>query len=170
MLAKKNHCHNQIDVFAPKPVHPTAERNHAFFGSGFVHQHMILDERWTPSDLMDQYQNVSELLRRRLVYQHLENKNVKKHLFEGQQQLRREIQDGRVKLQRALRGEVARKIRRILRNHKDLQRLYANLSLEQILEYTNTRTFKMRKERDRLSSRLESLKTRLKDKLVFRKS
>lgn len=48
-------------------------------------------------------------------------------------------------------------VRQIMSKHKNLQRLYQNLSLTQVLDSVNDRTFRLRKERDRLRERKDRL-------------
>lgn len=52
------------DLMAPRPVHPTAIRNHGLFGSTFVHQHMVIDQRWSMGALIDEYHGMANLLSR----------------------------------------------------------------------------------------------------------
>lgn len=50
------------DLMAPKPVHPTGIRQHGLFGTTFVKQHNIIDEKWTMSDLIDEFQGMTSLI------------------------------------------------------------------------------------------------------------
>lgn len=50
------------DVMAPRPVHPTPIRTHGLFGSTFVNQHMMIDERWSAGSLMDEFCGMTNLL------------------------------------------------------------------------------------------------------------
>lgn len=49
-------------MMAPKPVHPRAVRTHGFFGVSFVRQHMVIDDRWTPTSLTEQFKGMADLL------------------------------------------------------------------------------------------------------------
>ena len=54
-------------MLAPRPVHPTAIRNHGLFGSTFVNQHMIVDERWSVGALVDEFQGMTNLLSKTII-------------------------------------------------------------------------------------------------------
>lgn len=49
-------------MLAPKPVHPTAIRNHGLFGATYVNQHMVVDKRWSVGALVDEFQGMTDLL------------------------------------------------------------------------------------------------------------
>lgn len=50
------------DVLAPKPVHPRALRFHGLFGMSYVRQHVMVDDRWTPNSLTEEFGGMSQLL------------------------------------------------------------------------------------------------------------
>ena len=54
-------------MLAPRPVHPTAIRHHGLFGSTFVNQHMIVDERWSVGALVDEFQGMTNLLSKTVI-------------------------------------------------------------------------------------------------------
>ncbi|KAM7361458.1 LOW QUALITY PROTEIN: uncharacterized protein ACRADG_012075 [Cochliomyia hominivorax] len=154
------------DVLAPKPVHPTAIRHHGLFGTTFIKQHMVVDNRWSPASLVDEFQGMANLLSKRVVFKNLENKAYRKQLHKSARNLRTQCRNGRTKLQNILNGDNVIAIRNYLINHKDMQRLYQKMPVSLVVDNINQRTFVMRKERDRLSHRLEKLKREYEMKLL----
>ncbi|XP_075146132.1 uncharacterized protein LOC142220741 [Haematobia irritans] len=146
------------DILAPRPVHPRPIRNHGLFGASFVHQHMVIDERWTAGSLTDEFQGMANLLDKRLTFKKLENRAYRKGLLRSAHRLRVLCHDGRNKLQNVLYGDNVIAIRNFLINHKDMQRLYQHMPVQMVVDNLDQRTFVLRKERDRLSSRLQQLK------------
>lgn len=53
---------NDRDTLAPKPVRPQALRFHGLFGMSYVRQHVMVDERWTPGSLTEEYSGMADLL------------------------------------------------------------------------------------------------------------
>jgi len=53
---------NDRDAMAPKPVRPRAIRYHGLFGMSIASQHLIVDEKWTPDSLVEQYSGFTDLL------------------------------------------------------------------------------------------------------------
>lgn len=146
------------DILAPRPVHPTAIRHHGLFGATFVNQHMVIDERWSTGSLIDEFHGMANLLSKRVVFKNLENKAYRKQLHRSARNLRTQCRNGRTKLQNILYGNNVVAIRNYLINHKDMQRLYQKMPVSMVVDNINQRTFVMRKERDRLTHRLEQLK------------
>ncbi|XP_014097124.1 uveal autoantigen with coiled-coil domains and ankyrin repeats [Bactrocera oleae] len=155
-------------MMAPKPVHPRAVRTHGFFGVSFVRQHMVIDDRWTPTSLTEQFKGMADLLSKRLVFKKLEAAANHKRYIRENRNLKRQCRDGRTKLSNVLYGDNTKKIRNFLINHKDMQRLYQKMPVELVVDNINQRTFVMRKERDRLKFRLDQLKNVYKEKLLER--
>ncbi|XP_017479820.1 PREDICTED: uncharacterized protein LOC108369253 [Rhagoletis zephyria] len=155
-------------IMAPKPVHPRAVRTHGFFGVSYVRQHMVVDDRWTPTSLTEQFKGMADLLSKRLVFKKLEAAANHKRYVRENRNLKRQCRDGRTKLSNVLYGDNTKKIRNFLINHKDMQRLYQKMPVELVVDNINQRTFVMRKERDRLKFRLDQLKNVYKDKLLER--
>ncbi|EDW96397.1 uncharacterized protein LOC6536075 [Drosophila yakuba] len=156
------------DVLAPKPVHPRSLRFHGFFGMSYVHQHVMVDERWTPNSLTEQFKGMTDLLTRRLVFKNHESKANRQRYFRENKRLKLQCRDGRTKLQNILVNDNTHKIRNFLINHKPLQRLYQKMPIHLVVDNINQRTFVMRKERDRLEFRLEQLKQHYKEQLLRR--
>lgn len=50
------------DALAPKPVRPQSLQFHGLFGMSFVRQHVMVDDRWTPGSLTEEYIGMSDLL------------------------------------------------------------------------------------------------------------
>ncbi|XP_054726180.1 uncharacterized protein LOC129236032 [Anastrepha obliqua] len=155
-------------IMAPKPVHPRAVRTHGFFGVSFVRHHMVIDDHWTPMSLTEQFKGMADLLSKRLVFQKLEAAANHKRYIRENRNLKRQCRDGRTKLSNVLYADNTKKIRNFLINHKDMQRLYQKMPVELVVDNINQRTFVMRKERDRLKSRLDQLKNVYKEKLLER--
>lgn len=72
--------------------------------------------------------------------------------------LRTECRNGRMAVKQ-LHYYGNTEVKQIMAKHKDLQRLYQNMSLTQVMDSANNRTFRLRRERDRLRERLERLKS-----------
>ncbi|XP_065354589.1 uncharacterized protein LOC135949058 [Calliphora vicina] len=158
------------DLLAPRPVHPTAIRHHGLFGSTFVNQHMVIDQRWSTGALIDEFHGMANLLSKRLLFKNLENKAYRKQLYKSARNLRTQCRNGRTKLQNILHGNNVVAIRNYLLNHKDMQRLYQKMPVNLVVDIINQRTFVMRKERDRLEHRLQQLKRNYEIKLIERAS
>ncbi|KAH8248302.1 hypothetical protein KR038_010540 [Drosophila bunnanda] len=156
------------DVLAPRPVHPRPLRFHGFFGMSYVHQHVMVDDRWTPNALTEQFKGMSDLLTRRLVFKNHESKANRQRYFRENKRLKLQCRDGRTKLQNVLVNDNTHKIRNFLINHKDMQRLYQKMPIHLVVDNINQRTFVMRKERDRLEFRLDQLKQQYKEQLLRR--
>ncbi|XP_017104214.2 uveal autoantigen with coiled-coil domains and ankyrin repeats-like [Drosophila bipectinata] len=156
------------DVLAPKPVHPRSLRFHGFFGISYVNQHVMVDERWTPNSLTEQFKGMTDLLTRRLVFKNHESKANRQRYFRENKRLKLQCRDGRTKLQNILVNDNTHKIRNFLINHKDMQRLYQKMPIHLVVDNINQRTFVMRKERDRLEFRLGQLKKHYKEQLLQR--
>ncbi|KAH8250062.1 hypothetical protein KR026_004468 [Drosophila bipectinata] len=156
------------DVLAPKPVHPRSLRFHGFFGMSYVNQHVMVDERWTPNSLTEQFKGMTDLLTRRLVFKNHESKANRQRYFRENKRLKLQCRDGRTKLQNILVNDNTHKIRNFLINHKDMQRLYQKMPIHLVVDNINQRTFVMRKERDRLEFRLGQLKKHYKEQLLQR--
>ncbi|XP_034485897.1 uncharacterized protein LOC117790529 isoform X2 [Drosophila innubila] len=159
---------NERDAVAPRPVRPRAMRYHGLLGMTIASQHLIVDEKWTPDSLTEEFTNLTELLKRRVIYKRHETKTNRKRLLEKSRQLKMQCADGRIKLQKISTGNNAHKIRNFLINHRDMQRLYQKLPIHQVADNINQRTFVLRKERDRLIFRLEQLKLEYKNLLINR--
>jgi len=65
-MVKKSKDENQI--LAPRPVHPRAVRFHGLFGTSYVKEHMLCDERWTTGSLTEQFKGMTDLLRKRICF------------------------------------------------------------------------------------------------------
>ncbi|KAH8340750.1 cingulin-like protein 1 [Drosophila kikkawai] len=156
------------EVLAPRPVHPRPLRFHGFFGMSYVHQHVMVDDRWTPNSLTEQFKGMSDLLTRRLVFKNHESKANRQRYFRENKRLKLQCRDGRTKLQNVLVNDNTHKIRNFLINHKDMQRLYQKMPIHLVVDNINQRTFVMRKERDRLEFRLDQLKQQYKEQLLRR--
>ncbi|EDW59505.1 uncharacterized protein [Drosophila virilis] len=156
------------DVLAPKPVHPRALRFHGLFGMSYVRQHVMVDDRWTPNSLTEEFGGMSQLLARRAVFKRHETKANRQRYFLESKRLKLQCRDGRSKLQKILTGDNTHKIRNFLTNHRDMQRLYQRMPIHLVVDNINQRTFVLRKERDRLECRLVQLKSRYRDMLMER--
>uniref|UniRef100_A0A1A9V0F4 Uncharacterized protein n=1 Tax=Glossina austeni TaxID=7395 RepID=A0A1A9V0F4_GLOAU len=142
-----------------KPVHPTKVSNHGLFGFQYVKQHMMTaDDLWTPASLTDEFAKMTDLLRKRLQFSNLEKVSQRKRLFHHYCVLKRQIRHGRRKWVQMIYDDDFMKVRNILAGNKAMQRLYRTMSLNQIVDNIDQRTFNLRKERDRLTARLENLK------------
>ncbi|KAL7728292.1 hypothetical protein ACLKA6_007398 [Drosophila palustris] len=153
---------------APKPVRPRAMRYHGLLGMTIASQHLIVDEKWTPDSLTDEFTNMTELLKRRVIYKRHETKTNRKRLLNKSRQLKQQCTDGRIKLQKISTGNNAHKIRNFLINHRGMQRLYMKMPIHLVADNINQRTFVLRKERDRLICRLEQMKLEYKNLLLDR--
>ncbi|XP_001359747.1 uncharacterized protein [Drosophila pseudoobscura] len=167
-LAYRPRRNKDKDVLAPKPVHPRALRFHGFFGMSYVRQHVMVDDRWTPNSLTEQFKGMTDLLTRRLVFKNHESKANRLRYFRENKRLKMQCRDGRTKLQNILTNDNTHKIRNFLINHKDMQRLYQKMPIHLVVDNINQRTFVMRKERDRLEFRLDQLKKHYRDLLLQR--
>lgn len=152
-------------VLTPKPVRPKAMNHHGFFGKSFVRQHMMIDERWTPDSLSQEFEKMSTLLKKHAHFNHLEKKVQQKESFKTYHTLQKQCREGR-NLLKLLTSGNPQKVRNILKDHRYMQRLYQKMPLEMVMENINQRTFVMRKERDRLESRLKQLETCYERKLL----
>ncbi|KAI9579798.1 uncharacterized protein LOC119639271 [Glossina fuscipes] len=166
MAMMRKPLHNKPDQSAPKPVYLTVDGNHALFSSPHMHNHMMSDERWTADCLIEQCQRVTNLMHRRLSFQLRENTAKRKKLLRNCTNLRTQNNDGRKKLKQTLTGENAIEINKCLLHHKDLSRLFKNLSLPQIVANMDQRSFVMRKDRDRLTFRRNQLEKDLEEALI----
>ncbi|XP_017874694.1 PREDICTED: uncharacterized protein LOC108621720 isoform X1 [Drosophila arizonae] len=159
---------NDRDPMAPKPVRPRAMRYHGLFGMSIAAQHLIVDEKWTPSCITDLYGNMAELLKRRVIYKQHETRTHRALLLVENKRVKTECADGRLKLQKISVGNNAHEIRNMLNNHSSLQRLYQRMPIYLVADNINQRTFVMRKERDRLDARLQQLKQKYRVLLMER--
>lgn len=105
-------------------------------------------------------------LARRAEFKRHETKANRQRYFLESKRLKIQCRDGRVKLQNIRVGDCTHKIRNLLDRHKDMQRLYQRMPVDQVVDNINQRTFVMRKERDRLECRLGQLKKEYKQILV----
>ncbi|KAH8359707.1 hypothetical protein KR093_008424, partial [Drosophila rubida] len=156
------------DVMAPKPVHPRALRFHGLFGMSYVRQHVMVDERWTPNSLTEQFGGMTDLLNRRVIYKKYETKTNRQRYVRESKRLKTQCRDGRAKLQNILSGDNTHKIRNFLIKHRDMQRLYQRMPIHQVVDNINQRTFVLRKERDRLEFRLDQRKHEYRELLLDR--
>ncbi|KAH8417082.1 hypothetical protein KR222_002895 [Zaprionus bogoriensis] len=145
------------EVLVPKPVRPSTIKYHGLFGASNK-QHLIVDENWTLSDLNEQYSTFTDLLSRRVIYKRYEAKKNRKNLLKESKRLKLMCVDGRLKLQKISWEHNAHEIRKILRNHKGMQRLYQKMPIHLVVDNINQRTFILRKERDRLEMRMAQCK------------
>lgn len=164
---RRDKAHDR-DILAPKPVRPRAMRYHGLLGMTIASQHLVVDENWTPDSLAEEFSSLTELLKRRVIYKRHETRANRKRLFEKSRQLKMQCTDGRLKLQKISTGNNAHKIRNFLINHRDMQRLYQKMPMDQVADNINQRTFVLRKERDRLIFRLEQMKREYKNLLINR--
>ncbi|XP_032593176.1 uncharacterized protein LOC6564420 [Drosophila grimshawi] len=157
---------NTRDLMAPKAVRPRAIKHHGLFGMAIASQHLIVDEKWTPASLTEQFTKFTELLTCRVIYKRHETKAHRRRLCAESQRYKSLCADGRIKLQKISQGNNTHKIRNFLIRHKDMQRLYQKMPIHQVVDNINQRTFTMRKERDRLQCRLEQVKAEYKKLLL----
>ncbi|XP_017104560.2 uncharacterized protein [Drosophila bipectinata] len=163
---KPSNKNREKDGVAPHPVHPRSSRFHGFLGMPYVQQHVMVDERWTPISLTEQFKGMTDLLTRRLVFKSHESKADRQKNQRLKRRLNIQCRDGNLKLQNVLVGDNAQMIRNYLINHRDMQRLYQKMPIHLVVDNINQRTFVMRKERDRLEFRLSQLKKQYKDQLL----
>ncbi|XP_055851175.1 uncharacterized protein LOC129915587 [Episyrphus balteatus] len=149
-----------------KPVQPTAPGHHGFFGVPYFKTHLMMDKRWEPNNLTNQYKCMADVLEKHYQYKKHENDAVKKRYLRENRSLRQQCRDGRVKLQMALHTTNSKKIRNYLMNYKDMQRLYHSMPIHMVEDNINQKTFVLRKERDRLKNRLNQLVVGYEEKLV----
>ncbi|XP_032289696.1 uncharacterized protein [Drosophila virilis] len=159
---------NDTDPMAPKPVRPRALKYHGLFGMSIAAQHLIVDDNWSPSSINEQFTNMSELLNRFLIYKRHETRTNQSKLLVESKRLKTQCSDGRIKLKYISSANNAHKIRNLLIEHKNMQRLYQKMPIHQIADNINQRTFVLRKERDRLEDRLTGLKMKYKILLINR--
>ncbi|KAH8310668.1 hypothetical protein KR044_002459, partial [Drosophila immigrans] len=159
---------NDRDVMAPRPVRPRAMRYHGLFGMSIVRQHLIVDDKWTPESLVEQFSGFTDLLSRRVIYNRHESKANRKLLLKLSRRLKTQCSDGRIKLQKISSGNNSHAIRNFLINHRDMQRLYQRMPIHMVVDNINQRTFIIRKERDRLEFRLEQRKHEYRELLLDR--
>ncbi|XP_064550231.1 uncharacterized protein LOC135436541 [Drosophila montana] len=159
---------NDRDAMAPRPVHPRALSYHGFLGEGFVRQHLVVDERWTPNSLSEQFSGMSALLDRFAIFKRHETMANRQLLFKDNKRLKLQCRLGRTKLINIVTGDNTHNIRNLLIKHRDMQRLYQKMPIHLIADNINQRTFVLRKERDRLECRLGQLKSRYREMLIDR--
>ncbi|KRF78910.1 uncharacterized protein Dvir_GJ10921, isoform C [Drosophila virilis] len=151
-----------------KPVRPRSMKYHGLLGMGFVSQHLVVDNNWSPDSLNEQFTLMNDLLTRRRIYSLHQKEANRRRLCSESKRLKAQCVDGRLKLQNISTGNNAHEIRNYLIKRTDMQRLYQRMPIDQILENINQRTFVMRKERDRLSNRLDQLKRKYNQLLIDR--
>ncbi|TDG42786.1 hypothetical protein AWZ03_010798 [Drosophila navojoa] len=154
-LKKKN---SGRDALIPKVMRARPIRFHGLFGMGYASQHLIVDEKWTPQSLTDQFSGMAGLLSRRIVYKRHETKANRLRLLKLSKRLKAECFDGHIKLKNISSANNLHTIRNYLNDHIDMQRLYRQMPIHLIVDNINQRTFVMRKERDRLEFRLGQMK------------
>lgn len=108
----------------------------------------------------------SMFIGKRLQFSNLEKVSQRKRLFHHYRVLKRQIRNGRRKWVQMISEEDSSEVRNLLAGNKGMQRLYQTMSLNQIVDNINQRTFTLRKERDRLTARLENLKADYEKALV----
>ena len=81
------------------------------------------------------------------------------------QNVRKGLIEDRDNLKIAIYGDVQR-VKNILQNHKDLQRLYQTMPAHMMIDNIDQRTFVKRKELDRLNDRKDKLTKTYEKKLV----
>lgn len=156
---------SQTNILAPRPVHPRAVCNHGLFGEVYMKQHVMIEDLWSPLALKQQFKRMTKLLSKRLQFRHLENKAKNKRIILQSHQLRRQCRNGRNQLHTIMAGD-AHEVRNLLVNHKDMQRLYQQMSPPMVRDNIDQRTFAMRKQQDRLLCRLIHLERIYGDKLL----
>lgn len=95
----------------------------------------------------------------------LKNDANRKRQLNNLRKIRKTIVTNRDQLKIALFGDL-QKTKNVLQNHKDLQRLYKNMAMHEIIENVDQRTFSKRKELDRLVSKRNQLIHKYKQELV----
>ena len=144
-------------IIAPRPVQTRNVIHHGFFGKTFVKQHMMFDKRWTPDSLTEEFSKMGALLHKHAQFHSLEKNVGDKKLVKTSHSLTKQCRDGRSVLNR-LRAGGSQEVRNLLKDHRDMQRLYRNMPIHTVWENIDQRTFLLRKERDRLQYRLEKRK------------
>lgn len=140
-----------------KPVQPTALNQHGFFGVSFFKTHLMMDKRWEPNHLTNQFKLMADVMEKHFQYKHHQNLAYKKQYLKENKSLRKQCRDGRIKLKMALHTTNSKKIRNYLMNYKDMQRLYNSMPIHLVVDNINQKTFVLRKERDRLRYKLNQL-------------
>nr|AAX33649.1 Dbuz\CG14609c-PA [Drosophila buzzatii] len=158
-LKKKN---SGRDALVPKALRARPIRFHGLFGMSFASQHLMVDQKWTPQSLTDQFAGMSNLLTRRIIYKRHETKANRLRLIKQSKHLKTECFDGRIKLKNVSSADNLHKIRNYLNDHIDMQRLYRQMPVHLIVDNINQRSFVLRKERDRLEFRLGQVKHKYK--------
>lgn len=51
-----------VEKLAPHPVRTRAIRYHGLLGYAYAAQHLIADENWSPSSLVDQFAGIIDML------------------------------------------------------------------------------------------------------------
>lgn len=158
---------NCLKLLSTRHISHKNGETHAFFDYLFVKNHGIRDQRWTLNHLIDNYGRTSNALKLRQQYE----KHCEKYKFritmDKWHRLRKEVHDGRQKLHSVLIDNSLQKLKMCLKNHKDMQRHFANMSIFEALERIDEQTFVLRRERDRLQYRVYKLEEELKQKLVL---
>lgn len=130
-------------------------------------QKIILPTKeWNPESVLTQYSCMVSVLEKHHQFQKHEKKTLYNKLRRKSQRLRQECKDGNTKLKTALYDNNTKQLRNLLINHRDMQRLYQRMPSYLVVENIDQRTFVMKKERDRLRSRLNQLTSKYNEKLV----
>ncbi|XP_055908794.1 uncharacterized protein LOC129943400 [Eupeodes corollae] len=149
-----------------RPVQPTAPADHGFFGVPYFKAHLMMDQRWEPSSLTNQFKYMTDVMEKHYLYKKHENAAFKKKFIQENRSLKQQCRDGRIKLQMALHATNSKKIRNYLMNYRDMQRLYNAMPIHLVVDNINQRTFVLRKENDRLKNKLNQIALAYEDKLI----
>lgn len=123
-------------------------------------------KEWNPESVLTQYSCMVSVLEKHHQFQKHEKKTLYNKLRKKSHRLRQECKDGKTKLKTALYDSNTKQLRNLLINHRDMQRLYQRMPSHLVVENIDQRTFVMKKERDRLRSRLNQLTSKYNEKLV----
>ncbi|XP_075146131.1 uncharacterized protein LOC142220740 [Haematobia irritans] len=144
-------------------VHPKAIRNHGFLGLPFVRQHMMIDEKWTTTDIRDLYKSMAGCLDKHYRLKCIEKKHKTQNLQREYTNLRNQCREGRQILQGIQKTHNRQIIRNLLQENKGKQCLYQDMTTPEIIENLDQGTFVLRKERDRLTHRKSNLENTIKE-------
>lgn len=158
---------SHLRILSTKHIKHINGKTHILFDYLFLKNHGMSDQRWSLNHLIDNYVRTTNALKLHQEYEKHYLKSKREALSKNYRRLRKENNEGRQKLHSIIIGDTSHKVKMCLRNHKDLQRLFAKMSISEAENRVNDRTFVLRRERDRLQYRIYQLEEDLKQKLVY---
>lgn len=133
------------------PIPTLTPRNidaHGLFGVKWLKHHQIYDDEWTPYDLVEQYERVSNIYERENAVKSQQNELNEIKVWENYRKLQKDFVEKTENLKTLLEGDFTR-TKNILQSFPEYWRVYYKKRSEEVLEELDNKIFLMRKSLDR---------------------